>query len=118
MDARAAVIAYAQSEKIKSGLIWVSQLAEMVKGQQGEQRITGENMIMSMIAFVANEVNLARKITQDQSWQEIEKDIEKARVMIQSGIFEEVTWHLTQALSLTTGMGQRSMSYLVDNGLI
>jgi hypothetical protein len=118
MDVRSAVIAYAQSEKVKTGLIWISQLAEMTKGLKGEQRITGENMILNMINFIGNEINLAQKVTHDQSWQEIEKNIEKARVMIQSGIFEEVTWHLTQALSQTTGIGQKSMTFLMEKKLI
>ena len=118
MDARAATIAYAQSEKIKSGLIWISQLAEITKALQADQRMAGENMVLSMIAFVQNEVSLAKKVSPDQGWQEIEKGIEKARVMLQSGIFDEVTWHLTQALSLTTGIGQKSMSFLIENRLI
>jgi hypothetical protein len=118
MDTRTAIIAYAQSEKIKSGLIWICQLAEMTKGLNGEQRIAGENIVQSMIAFVANEANLAKKIAYDQSWEEIERCIEKARVMLHSGVFEEVTYHLTQALSQTTGIGQKSMSYLLENGLI
>ncbi len=118
MDTRTAIIAYAQSEKIKSGLIWVSQLAEMAKGLNGEQRIASENMVRSMVAFVANEANLAQKVARDQDWGQVEAHIEKARVMIHSGVFEEVTWHLTQALSQTTGIGQKNMSYLMENKLL
>lgn len=118
MDARTAVIAYGQSEKIKSGLIWISQLAEMVNGLRGEQRIAGESIIQNMIGFIAAEAGLAKKIAHDHNWEEIEKDIEKARVMLHSGVFEEVTWHLTQALSRTTGIGQKSMSYLIEQKLM
>lgn len=118
MDTRAVIISYAQSEKIKAGLIWISQLAEMTSGMNGEQRIAGENMVQSMIAFVANEAGLAKKLTVDPSWEEIEKNIEKARVMLHSGVLEEVTWHLTQALSRTTGISQKSMSFLMENKLI
>ncbi len=118
MDTRTAIIAYAQSEKIKSGLIWISQMAEMAKGLGGEQRIAAENMVQTMVAFVANEVNLAQKVAGDQDWGQVEAHIEKARIMIHSGVFEEVTWHLTQALSQTTGIGQKNMSYLLDNNLL
>jgi hypothetical protein len=118
MDTRTAIMAYSQSEKIKSGLIWISQLAEITKGMNGEKRFAGENMVLNMIAFVANEANLAKKIAYDQNWEEIEKNIEKARVMLHSGIFEEITYHLTKALSQTTGIGQKSMSYLLENRLI
>lgn len=118
MDTRAAIISYGQSEKIKSGLIWITQLAEMTKGMKGEQLIAAENMVRSLVAFVANEAGLAKKVTGDQGWDEVEKNIEKARVMLHSGVFEEVTWHLTQALSRTTGIGQKSMSFLVENKLL
>jgi hypothetical protein len=118
MDTHTAIMAYAQSEKIKSGLIWISQLAEITAGMNGEKRIAGENMVLNMIAFVANEANLAKKVAYDQNWKEIEKNIEKARVMLHSGIFEEITYHLTKALSQTTGIGQKSMSYLLENRLI
>lgn len=118
MDSRTAIIAYAQSEKIKSGLIWVCQLAEMAKGLNGEQRIASENMVQNLIGFVATETNLAQKIASDQNWRQVDAHIEKARVMAHSGVFEEVTWHLTQALSQTTSIGQKNMSFLLDQNLI
>jgi hypothetical protein len=118
MDTRTAVIAYGQSEKIKSGLIWISQLAEMVSGLRGEQRIAGESIIQHLIGFIASEANLAKKIAHDHAWEEIETHIEKARVMLHSGVLEEVTRHLTQALSRTTGIGQKSMSFLIEHKMM
>jgi hypothetical protein len=41
-----------------------------------------------------------------------------AMVMIDSQVLHESAFHLTQALSQVTGIGQRSMSVLKQHGLL
>ena len=49
---------------------------------------------------------------------EVEKSIDTAMVMINSGVAHEAGYHLTQALTRVTTIGQRSMTILKDNGLL
>jgi hypothetical protein len=118
MENREAILGYAQSDKVKSGLIWVTQMAEIAIGLKDGERLGGEKIVQTTIALIANEAHLAKTITRDQRWEEIEKNIEKARVMIHSGVLAEVTYHLTQALSQVTSIGQQTMTFLLDRKLI
>jgi hypothetical protein len=118
MENREAILGYAQSEKVKSGLIWVTQMADIAISLKDGEKLGGEKIVQTTIALIANEAHLAKTLTKDRRWEEIEKNIEKARVMINSGVLHEVTWHLTQALSQVTSIGQQTMSYLIDKQLI
>jgi hypothetical protein len=118
MENREAILGYAQSEKVKSGLIWVAQMAENAVGLKDGEKRGAERIVQTTIALIANEAHLAKTITRDQRWEEIEKNIEKARVMVHSGVLHEVTWHLTQALSQVTSIGQQTMTFLIDKNLI
>jgi hypothetical protein len=46
----------------------------------------------------------------------VEKNIDTAMVMISSGVAHEAGYHLTQALTQVTTIGQRSMTILKDKG--
>ncbi|MCP4668516.1 MAG: hypothetical protein GY849_19405 [Deltaproteobacteria bacterium] len=116
MTVREAIMAFSQSEKIKSGLIWVSQLLELVKGLSGPEKLGGERMIKAGIGMVVQEVRLAKTVARDASWEDVEKGIDQAIVMIDSGVASESVVHLTRALSEVTGIGHRSMSFLKDQG--
>ncbi len=58
------------------------------------------------------DVHLAVKVTADPTWREVEKNIDLALVMLDSGVSQEAGYHLTRALSHVTDIGQRSMSEL------
>ncbi len=116
MTVREAIMAFSQSEKIKSGLIWVSQLLELGQGLSGLEKLGGEKMIEAIISMVVQEVRLAKTVAKDPAWEDVEKGIDQAIVMIDSGVASESVLHLTQALSQVTGIGHRSMSYLKDQG--
>ena len=116
MTVQKAIMAFAQSEKIKSGLIWVSQLLERVRGLSGSEKQGGERAIRAVIGMIDQEVRLAKTIAVDPAWEDVEKRIDQAMVMINSGVAPESIVHLTQALSQVTGIGHRSMSYLKEQG--
>jgi hypothetical protein len=118
MKVQAAIMALVQSEKIKSGLIWVSQALELLanlpeKDKQGAERIAKN--FMNLILF---EVHIAKQAAPDGAWEEIEKNIDLAIIMINSGVPQESIYHLTRALSHVTNIGQRSMSYLKKEGFL
>ncbi|MDY6881378.1 MAG: hypothetical protein V2J25_14115 [Desulfatiglans sp.] len=118
MEPHKAIIAFSQSEKIKSGLIWVSQSLELMSGLSAQEKQGAEKIIVSMVNMVASEIQLARKVTSDTAWGDVNKSIDQALVMINSKVASESVVHLTQALSLVTGIAQRSMSFLKEEGLL
>lgn len=118
MEKKQAIMAFSQSEKIKSGLIWVSYSLEMLKGLPELEKQGGEKIIMAIINMIVHEIRLALTLVKDAPWNEIERDIEQATVMINSGVGSEAVLQLTQALSQVTTIGHQAMSFLKEKGLL
>ncbi|MCP4112389.1 MAG: hypothetical protein GY749_43840 [Desulfobacteraceae bacterium] len=111
------ITAFSQSEKIKSGLIWISQGIEITNGLPEKER-QGAKIIHSLLSMIASEIHLARSLAQDELWNNAEKDIHMATVMINSGVAHEAVFHLTQALTHVTTIGQRSLAFLKQEGFL
>ena len=118
MDTKEAIFAFSQSEKIKAGIIWISQALEMLARLPEKNRKSAERLAHVFLNLMLRDVHIAGRVTGEPEWQEIEKNIDLALVMLDSGVAQESTYHLTRALSSVTDIGQRSMSYLRNKGLI
>ena len=118
MNASQAIMAFSQSEKIKSGLIWASQSLEIVNSISGEGKKGAERVVRAIISMILHEIQLGKNVAGDGPWDGIERDIDRAVVMIDSGVATESVLHLTQALSKITTIGQNSMTLLREEGLL
>jgi len=118
MDTKRAIMAFSQSEKVKSGIIWVSQALEMLRGLPEPEKEGAKKVIKMKIDMILQEIMLAKKVAADASWEETERAVDQAMVMINSGVAPESTVRLTQALSWVTSIGHRSMSLLKERGLL
>ncbi|UCF94772.1 MAG: hypothetical protein JSW39_11655 [Desulfobacterales bacterium] len=118
MKAQEAITAFALSEKIKSGLLWANQIVELMKALPEEEKRGAEKIIKAVVGMIGNEIHLAKKLTPKYSWTDVEKNADMALVMINSNVAQESTFHLTQALTQVTNIGQRSMSFLMEKGLL
>jgi hypothetical protein len=112
------IMAFCQSEKIKSGIIWVSQSIQLLDGLQEPERSGGERMVKVLLQMVLREVSLAETLAGAEEWEAARDHLERAAVMINSGVAPESLHHLTQALSQVTNIGQRSMTQLKTEGLL
>jgi len=111
-------MAFSQSEKSKSGIIWASQALELLKGLPTPEKPGAEKTIKLKIDMIVQEIRLAKNVTGDPAWDDIEAVLDQAMVMINSGVAPESVVHLTQALSRVTSIGHRSMSTLKEKELI
>ncbi|MFO7964938.1 MAG: hypothetical protein R6U50_13525 [Desulfobacterales bacterium] len=118
MEIKNAVTALIQSDKIKSGIIWTIQLVNMLSDTGQNEKPGAKNMIRTLIGMIGHESVLARRMTRDGAWTEVEKDIDMALVMIDSGVFQEAGFHLGRALRQATGIAGRNMSFLVEKGIL
>ena len=113
-----AITAFSQSEKIKAGLIWATQVIEMYKTLPEGDKSGAEKIIRAIIDMIGSEILICRKSAPNELWTEVEKNIHTAMVMINSSVAHEAGYHLTQSLTQVTTIGQRSMSILKDKGLL
>ena len=118
MNSKEAIMALSQSEKIKAGLIWVSQILELGRGLRLPESQGAEQVVKALLAMIGHEVGLARNIAPDEAWEAVEKRLEQAVVMVNSGVGSESVPHITQAISRTTGIGQRAMTLLKEKELL
>ncbi len=117
METKQAIISFAQGEKVKSGLIWCSQCAQVAQNLPQAEQIGAVKVIQALVAMISNEAQLARQAGKDQIWLEVDKCLNKARVMIESGVIEDATYHFTQTLSQVNCISQKALTHLVDKGL-
>ncbi|MGD8343724.1 MAG: hypothetical protein PVI38_06795 [Desulfobacterales bacterium] len=118
MNTADAITTFSQSEKIKGGLIWVSQAVELFKALPEADKPGAERIIKTLVDMIGGELLICKKTAPNELWQEVEKNIDTAMVMIHSNVAHEAGYHLTQALTQVTTIGQRSMTVLKDNGLL
>ncbi len=118
MTPKEAIVAFAQSEKIKTGILWLNQNLELLAGLPEPDKVGAERIIRTNVSMLFNEVQLAKRLVPDSPWAELEKPMNTAIVMMNSGVIQEAGFHLTQALTATTSIGQRSMTLLKSEGLL
>ena len=118
MNTKEAIITLSQSEKIKSGIIWITHLVNMAGGLPQNEKLGLEKSIQQLVNMVGHESVLARRTTGDKSWIDIEKDIDMALVMVNSGVSYEAAFHLSKALRQVTAISSRAMTFLTDMGLL
>jgi hypothetical protein len=118
MRVKQAIIAFSQSEKLKSGLIWASQIIEVYSGLPESEKPGAERVLKILINMIATEIHVAKKTAPHEVWQDAEKDIDTAMVMMSSGVTHESGFHLTKALTKVTTIGQQSMTLLTGKGLL
>jgi hypothetical protein len=118
MQISQAIKAFSQSEKLKSGLIWATQIVEVTIALSESEKPGAEKTLKALISMIGNEINIAKKAAPHDIWLDAEKDVDTAMVMLNSGVAHESVYHLTQALSKVTTIGQQSMTLLVNEGLL
>lgn len=118
-QAAEAILAFAQSEKIKSGLISVTQALEILPALLPEERAGAEKVIRLFLGMTTQELSLARIVAREGwDWEELAALLERALVMADSGVGQEASVLLARAISLTTTVGQRAMTFLKQEGLL
>lgn len=118
METDKVILTFSQSEKIKEGLLWASQLVNVLQGLPEPEQKGGEKILVALMNMIGQEIRLAMAISGDPGWEGIEPYIDKAVLMINSGVSREATIHLSKALSKVTNMGQQSMSVLKEENLL
>jgi len=118
MKSNEAIMAFSQSDKIKTGLIMIAGSLDLLKNLPEEEKRGASRVIAMDLSMLGHEVGLAKVVTGHEEWNEVERYLNKALVMLDSGIGEEAMIHLSRALSKVTNIAQQSMSFLKENRLL
>jgi hypothetical protein len=118
METKEAILSFSQSEKVKSGLIWCSQSIQLIGGLSPEEQKGALKVLQAMIGMISSEAQLALQVSGEAIWLEVDKLINTARVMVDSGVSQESVHHFTQALSQVNRIGQKAMTRLLEKGVL
>ena len=118
MQTREAILAFSQSEKAKAGLLMAAQLLEICNGLPEHERHGAERFLRPLLGMISNEVHLSKKMTVPELWTSVDKCLSTALVMMNSGVLTEASYHIVQAISAVTTIGQRSMEFLIGEKLL
>ena len=118
MEIDQTIMSFSQSEKIKAGLIWMSQTLSMLQGLPEGEKKGGEKIINALLHMIGHEMKIAEAVTGNDLFMEIQPLIDRAVVMVNSGVGQEATPHLSQALSKVTNIANRSMMLLKEKGIL
>ncbi|MFC1838338.1 hypothetical protein ACFL1N_02060 [Thermodesulfobacteriota bacterium] len=118
METSKAILAFSQSEKIKEGILWASNIFSILDGLHESEKKGAEKVIHALVNMIGQEIRLARMVSGMEAWDDVEPHIDKAVLMINSGVGREAVEHLSKALSMVTTIGQRAMSVLKDRKLV
>ncbi len=118
MNAQTALGAFSHSEKVKAGIQWLSQCLAVFSHLSDADRRGAEKILRVMVGQIAGEIELAHRLSGDATWKEAARHVEKAIVMVASGVAPEAGFHLTRALSHVTSVGQRALTLLKQAGLL
>jgi len=116
MDTKEAILAFSQSERPRRGCSWPPQLLEIYNGLP-IMKNTPERFLRPLIGMIrtrstCQENDLGRAVSS------VEKSLNSALVMMNSGVLSEATFHIVQAISAVTTIGQRSMEFLIREKLL
>ena len=118
MDTKQAILAFSQSEKAKAGLLMAAQLLEIHNGLPDHEKHSAERFLRPLIGMISNEIYLSKRMSSAELWASVEKSLNTALVMMNSGVLSEATFHIVQAISAVTTIGQRSMEFLIREKLL
>ncbi len=107
-----AVVALMLGEKLKTGTIWVQQLIPIGDSLKSEQQHLFRDILGRFLSMLEREVYLGQQMIPSQSWMEMKKSLDKAVVMLNSGLTNECQYHLTMLLSQVTNLCQRAWEEL------
>jgi len=106
MSLAADILAYTQCEKVRAGLIWLSQGMLQFQGVAPARPVAAEKLALSILAMIRDEVQLGWRLTREAAWRQADSHLQQAAAMIHSGVAHDAPWHLTLALRQVTGLGQ------------
>ena len=106
------ILAYCQSEKVKAGLIWMSQGMLQFQGRPAARPGAAEELALSILAMLRDDIQLGWRLTGEEAWQRADEHVQRAVAMIHSGVAHDAPWHLTLALRRITALGEAAHARL------
>jgi len=113
-----AVIIFLYVERIKSELIIGSKLLEEIENTSENQREGAEKILLAYLEMLQSETKLAQQVSSVSNFENVQLKLESAHQNMRDHKYSEALKNISQAISLTTTIGQKSIEQLREKALV
>jgi flagellin-specific chaperone FliS len=118
VELKQAVAIFHFTEKIKSDLIMVFSLLEVLNTIEEGQIEGAEKLLQTYLNSLINEVNIAANATKVQGFNDVNAKLQEALEQIKKHSYANLTRIVSEAISLTTTNGSTAAETLKEKDLI
>ena len=115
---REAILLFHFADRLKSELLIASQLLTALLQLQGQEQEGGKRLFLDYFRALEREMGLGIALINDQDMIRVRTVFTGLTGMVDSNMFNEVQEHLTWIISTMTTYAQRSMEFLLKEGLL
>ena len=118
METKEAILHFQQAEKLKSGLIIGINLLDQLLSLKEPEFSGGKKVLVWYLEGLLRETRIAETVLGVGDFVDLEQKVMEVTGRIQMSQFEDAQRSFSEAISLATTSCQRSMSLLVQKGVI
>ena len=118
MTEREAILGFMMGERMKAALIVATQMAMVIEGLAEHEKAGGDKVFSIFLRTLYREIGLAHKVSPQEEWAAIRKELDGGLVMIDSKVSHGAIDNLSRAISQATTISNRAMTFLKDKGLL
>ena len=118
MGTREAILDFQYSEKMKSGLIIAINLMTQMGSLKEDELSGGRKVLVWYLEGLLRETRVAEVLLGQGHFADLEQKVMEIIGRVQLSQDQEAEGNFSEAISLATTSCQRSMSFLVERGLI
>lgn len=112
------IIGYQYAERIKSELIIGSKMIMVVETLRDSELEGAKKTLFAFLDALSAEANIASGVTGVQEFMLVEGKLKDIKIIIEEGYYREAYANIGSAISYATTVCSRTMSSLMENGLM
>ena len=117
-DVKKAVTTFVYVERIKSELIIAARLLEEIQNLKGNVNEGTQKPILSFLNALQGETQIAYNVSGEKNFEQAAMKVWETTERTRSKEYLEAIRCITEAISLTTTIGQPALQLLKDKGLL
>jgi hypothetical protein len=117
-NSRGAILLFHFADRMKSELLIASQLLTTLLQLKGQEQEGAKRLFLAYFRALEREMSLGIALVNDQDMTRMRTVLTGLTGMVDSNLFTDIQDHLTWIISTMTTYAQRSMEYLMKEGLL
>jgi hypothetical protein len=118
LDIKKAVTIFVYVERIKSELIIASRLLEEIQDLKGNESEGAKKLILSFLNALQGETQMAYNVSGEENFEQATRKVWEATERTRSNGYWEAIRCISEAISITTTIGQPALQLLKEKGLL